>query len=189
VIGALVLVLVFLLLGQPAAAASLVLTEAEQAEAVRYGEQSVIRESFGEEWRVPGGGGDSLSVMTPFHRLALAARHATFRNNKKLTPSEITRTLRGTDQRLEVWVALTGQRDDFARLYTPTLLVDDREVKAAFVQNEFTAARQENGRYLARCVYGFPTRDISGTSRVALVVADSDGRSVGRFTIDLGKMR
>jgi hypothetical protein len=182
-------VLVVLLLASPAAAASLALTETEQAEAVRYGEQSVIRDSFGEEWRVSGGGGDSVSVMTPFHKLALAARHATFRNNKKLGAGDIARTLRGAEQRLELWVSFTGQREDFARLYAPTLVVDDREVKPAFVQNEYTAARQQNGRYLARCVYGFPTRDISGTSRVALVVADADGRNVGRFTIDLARMR
>ena len=49
--------------------------------------------------------------------------------------------------------------------------------------------RQDDGRYLARCVYSFPTRYLTGTSRVALVVRDGDGRDVSRFTIDLSAMR
>jgi hypothetical protein len=38
-------------------------------------------------------------------------------------------------------------------------------------------------------VYGFPTRDVEGRERVALVVADAAGRDVARFTIDLAAMR
>jgi len=76
-----------------------------------------------------------------------------------------------------------------ARLYAPRLVVGDREIKAAFVQNERTANRQDNGRYLARCVYGFPTRDLDGRARASLIVADGDGRDVSTFTIDLAKMR
>ena len=52
-----------------------------------------------------------------------------------------------------------------------------------------TAVRQGDGAYMARCVYGFPIQDLTGTTPVALVVADSDGREVSRFTIDLGSMR
>jgi len=65
----------------------------------------------------------------------------------------------------------------------------DREVKATFVQNERTAIRQQDGAYLARCVYGFPTKDVKGRERVGLVVGDGDGRDVSRFTIDLASMR
>jgi len=42
------------------------------------------------------------------------------------------------------------------------------------VQNERTAIRQENGRYLARCVYWFPTKDLTGTARPVLVVRDAE---------------
>jgi len=42
---------------------------------------------------------------------------------------------------------------------------------------------------MARCVYGFPIQDLTGTARVALVVADPEGREVSRFTIDLASMR
>jgi len=71
----------------------------------------------------------------------------------------------------------------------PRLQVGDREIKASFVQNERTALRQDDGVYLARCVYGFPVRDLDGRARAALVIADADGRHVGRFTLDLSSMR
>ena len=87
------------------------------------------------------------------------------------------------------WASLHGPREDFARFYTPRLRVGDREIEPAFVQNERTAVRQADGRYLARCVYSFPTRDLTGKSRVALVVWDVDGRDVSRFTLDLSTMR
>ena len=48
---------------------------------------------------------------------------------------------------------------------------------------------QEDGAYLARCVYGFPVRDLNGRAPVALIVADVEGREVSRFTIDLASMR
>ncbi|HEV8584566.1 MAG TPA: hypothetical protein VGT02_06310, partial [Methylomirabilota bacterium] len=97
--------------------------------------------------------------------------------------------LKESRDRLVVWVELRGRGEDFARLYTPRLMVGDREVRAVFVQNERTASRQEDGRYLARCVYGFPSRDLDGRGRAALIVSDGDGRDVTRFNIDLGKMR
>ena len=52
-----------------------------------------------------------------------------------------------------------------------------------------TPARADDGGYLARCVYAFPIKELTGTSRVALVVRDADGREARRFTIDLGAMR
>ncbi|HEU5319561.1 MAG TPA: hypothetical protein VFX28_02075 [Methylomirabilota bacterium] len=172
----------------PVHAAFLVLTDAQKTEAVRAGERSVAREDFGAEWRVEDGEGARALVITPFHRLAIAARHAAFRG-APLKPGEPERVLREQRERLVVWVYVRGGREDFARFYEPRLLVGDRVVKPSFVQNERTAVRQPDGSFLARCVYGFPTRDLTGTARVGLVVEDADGRDVTRFTIDLSTMR
>jgi len=171
-----------------AAGASLTLDAKGQQEAVRVGEKSVSNDAFDAEWRVENATGDSLSVLTPFHRLVVAARHATF-NGKPLKPGEPEALLKETRDRLVLWVELHGATEGFARLYTPRLVVRDREIKAAFVQNERTAHRQENGRYLARCVYGFPTRDLDGRAKASLIVEDSAGRDVSTFAIDLGTMR
>src|SRR5207247_1185691 len=97
--------------------------------------------------------------------------------------------LRAQRDGLLIWASFHGAREDFARFYTARLRLGDREVEPAFVQNERTAVRKDDGRYLARCVYGFATRNLTGTSRVALVVRDADGRDVGWFTIDLSTMR
>jgi hypothetical protein len=88
-----------------------------------------------------------------------------------------------------LWVHLRGRTEGFARFYKPRLRAGTQDIKPAFVQNEHTAARQQDGAYVARCVYGFPVRDLPETGRVALVVADGDGREVSRFTIDLSTMR
>ena len=64
----------------------------------------------------------------------------------------------------------------------------EREILPSFVQNERTALREEGG-FVARCVYGFPTKEITGTSRGTLVVRDAGGREVSRFGIDLARMR
>jgi len=92
-------------------------------------------------------------------------------------------------ERLLFWVHLRGKGEDFARYYTPRLLVDDREIEPAFVQNERTSLRQEGGVFLARSVYAFPNRELTPTSRVVLVVRDPDGAMITRFNIDLAKMR
>jgi len=168
--------------------AALTLDEAAQREAVRAGERGVTNEGFDAEWHVKNGAGDTATVITPFHRLAIAARHAAF-SGKPLKPGEPARILKETKDRLVFWVQLHGAAEDFARFYDARLLVADREIKAAFAQNERTAARQDGGRYVARCVYGFPTRDVSGRGKATLIVSDSDGRDVSRFTIDLSKMR
>jgi hypothetical protein len=174
----------------PAAAlgALLTLTEGQRQEAIRTGERSVTVEAFDTEWSVRGAAGESAVVMTPFHRLAIAARHATF-SGKPLKAGEPDKILKENRERLVVWVSLRGKSEDFARYYVPRLVVGDREIKASFVQNERTAIRQDPGVYLARCVYGFPTRDVKGGERVALIVGDGDGRDVSRFTIDLAAMR
>lgn len=172
----------------PAAAASFVLTPGERADALRVGRRSVTVETFDAEWRVTNASGESLTVITPFHRLVLAARHAAFRS-ERMKADEPDRLLREQDGRLVVWAHLRGPREDFARFLAPRLVLSEREIEPAFVQNERTAARQDDGRYLARCVYGFPIRDLTGRSRMLLVVRDPDGRDVSRFTIDLATMR
>ena len=168
--------------------ASLTLSEGQRQEAIRVGEGSVTAETFDTEWSVRGDSGATAKVLTPFHRLAIAARHATF-SGKPLRPGDRDRVLRDSRDRLVFWVSLRGPSEGFARHYVPRLVIGDREIKASFVQNERTAARQDDGGYLARCVYGFPTRDIKGRERAAPVVADGDGRDITRFTIDLADMR
>lgn len=184
-----VLVLLALVLAPAAASgASLTLTEGQRQDAIRTGERSVAEEGFDTEWRVNGRPGETAIVLTPFHRLANAARQAAF-SGKGLKPSDSDKLLRQNRERLVFWVALRGASETFARRYVPRLVVGEREIKPSFVQNEHTAVREADGRYLARCLYGFPTRDVKGQERVALVVGDGDGRDVTRFTIDLAGMR
>jgi hypothetical protein len=182
------LMLAVLAVGGEAWAASFTLTDADKRAAIRTGERGVTTEAFDLEWRVSNGGGETATVVTPFHRLAVAARHATFKSDP-LKPTEVDRVLKEDAGRLVLWVSLRGRREDFARFYVPRLLAGEREIKASFVQNERTAIRQEDGAYVARCVYGFPTQDLTGRQKVALVVADADGRDVSRFAIDLASMR
>ena len=170
-----------------AAAASLALTEADRRAAIVAGERSTTADDYDREWRVGGEGGEAL-VLTPFHRLAVAARHAAFKN-EPLKPAEIERTVRKEAGRLVVWVQLRGRSEDFARYYAPRLMYGTREIRPSFVQNERTAIRQDDGAFLARCAYGFPVRDLDGGARLVLIVADIEGRDVTRFTIDLAAMR
>jgi hypothetical protein len=172
----------------PAGGVTLVLGEQERQEALQLGQRSVTSESFGDEWRIVSGSGESVTLMTPFHRLALAARHAAFKN-EPLKPKDQDRMLQELKDRLVLEVHLRGSREDFARHLTPRLLAGERTIEPTLVQNERTAARQHDGSYLARCVYSFPTKDVTGTARVSLVVRDPDGQPVARFPIDLGRMR
>jgi hypothetical protein len=166
----------------------LTLSDAEKKEALRVGERSVLTETFDAEWRVSSDGGDTVTVITPFHRLAIAARHAAFKK-EPLKPGEPDKLLKQDAGRLVLMVRLHGPSADFARHYEPKLVAVDRDIKATFVQNERTAGRQEDGAFVARCVYGFPVRELTAVSKVALVVADLDGREVRRFPIDLSTMR
>lgn len=178
-----------LLVGPPASAALLTLTEAQQAEALRVGQRSVTSEAgFDTEWRVDNAAGESLTVITPFHRLALAARNAAFKN-EVVKPQDQTKLLESLRDRLMLWVHMHGTREDFARYYAPRLLVGDLEVEPVFVQNERTGLRQANGSFLARSVYAFPTKDVTGTSKVVLVIRDPEGQLKSRFALDLAKMR
>jgi hypothetical protein len=169
-------------------AVSFALDERQAQEAIEFGERSVNRDGLGDEWRVRNAAGDAVVVMTPFHRLAMAARHAAFRKDP-LKPRERDRVLKEQQDRLVFWVELTGAREDFARFYAPRLIAGARNVEATFTQNERTPARRPDGRFLARCVYGFPTKVLSGTSKVVLVVRDGDGRDISSFSIDLASMR
>jgi len=183
-----VLALALVLAPLPAAALMLQLADGDRREALRLGERSITNDTFDGEWRVVGGTGESLVVMSPFHRLVLASRNAAFKNDA-LKPGDIDRVVKQDANRLVMWVNLKGGSEEFARYYAPRLLAGSREIKAVFVQNERTAIRQEDGRFLARCIYGFPIQNLTGRDRLALVVADADGRDVTRFTIDLAGMR
>ena len=186
-IRALVVIAAALLAVGEAAAASFTLSDADKQAAMKVGERSTTSEDFDREWRVSNDGGE-VSVLTPFHRLAVAARHAAFKD-EPLKAADIQRVIAKDAGRLVVWVSLRGRSEDFARHYAPRLVHGTREIRPTFVQNERTAIPQDGGVYLARCVYGFPVRDLDGRARVALLVADADGREVGRFTIDLSAMR
>jgi hypothetical protein len=176
-------------MGPPSAgAASLALTDAQMREALRTGAASLTVESFDAEWRVTGSRGDSVLVVTPFHRLAAAARNAAFKN-EEVRPGDVTRMLREQRDRLVVWATLRGERADFARYLRPELSVGDRVIKPAFVQNEHTPAPTGDGGYIARCVWWFPTTDLTGKSRLLLAIRDTDGRETHTFTIDLARMR
>ena len=169
-------------------AASFTLGEREIQDAIETGERSVTRESLGDEWRVRNAAGEVVTVMTPFHRLALAARQAAFRK-EALSPRDRQRVLKGQHERLVFWVELKGTREDFARFYTPRLVAGARRLEPSFTQNERTPARGDDGRFVARCVYAFPTKAVSPTGKVVLVVRDDDGRDVSTFSIDLASMR
>lgn len=172
----------------PAAAASFTLTEPEQAEAIKLGERSVTAEDvFGAEWTQTSSAGEA-TVMTPFHRLALAARQNAFKQ-KPMTPADVDKILREDKGRLVFWVSVRGPRGDFARFYEPVLLAGGTELKPSFVQNERSALREPDGRYLARCVYGFSTTTLNPKGRVVLVVRDRDGKEVARFSVDLAAIR
>lgn len=169
-------------------AASFTLDQDARRDALRVGARSVTLDSFDTEWRVAGPSGENVTVITPFHRLVLAARHAAFRN-ERLKENEPEKLLREQQDRLVIWAHLRGSREDFARFYAPRILQGDREIEPAFVQNERTAVRTDGGGYVARCVYGFPTKNMTPKARLLLVVRDADGRDVNRFTIDLASMR
>lgn len=188
-IRAAALLLSALLTGPPlVAAASFALGPQERSAALQVGARSVTLDTFDTEWRVPGPSGTSVTVITPFHRLVLAARHAAFKN-ERMKNGEPEKLLREQQDRLVIRASLHGPREDFARFYAPRILLGTREIEPTFVQNERTAVKAEAGGYLARCVYGFPVRDITPMARLLLVVRDADGRDVSRFTIDLATMR
>jgi hypothetical protein len=174
---------------RPLEAVSFTLGPAERDQAISVGQRSVVSDEFGGDWRVKGDApGQFLTVMTPFHRLALAARNAAFRN-QDLRPREVESLARDQENRLVTWVTLRGGRADFARFYTAALLRGQQELKPAFVQNERTAYRDEDGRYTAQCLYVFPAEELDANGTVTVVVRDIDQTPVARFTVDLSTMR
>jgi hypothetical protein len=173
--------------GAPAAAVSFTPSPGEQAEAIRVGARSATEDDVGREWTVTSQAG-TLTVHTPFRRLAMAARQAAHRK-KSLSAREVERVLRADRGRLVFGVSLRGARADFARFFEPALLVAGGELRAVFVQNEHTARREDGAGYLARCVYAFPAERIGATARVVLVVRDREGREVARFPVELAAMR
>lgn len=173
---------------RPAGAALLVLSERDRSEAIRVGKRSVLGEEFGGEWKVAGVGGQSVVVMTAFHRLALAARNSAFQN-RELKPRDIDSLLKEHEGKLIVWATLRGAKADFARFYAPVLLVQQEEIRPTFTQNERTAKADEDGRFTARCMYVFPSERLDSKAKVLLVVRDPDERQVARFTVDLSAMR
>jgi hypothetical protein len=173
----------------PGEAVSFALADRDREQAVRVGKKSIVEEQFGGEWRLKDGSGQTLVVMTPFHRLALAARNSAFRS-QEMKPKDVQSAIKDAEGKLNFRVTLRGgTKADFARFYSPTLLAGSQEVKASFVQNERTALREEDGRYAAQCVYEFPADKVDPKGRVVLVVRDTDEREVAKFTVDLAAMR
>ncbi len=169
-------------------AVSFSLTAAQQEEAKRAGKRSVVADDWTGEWRVADGPGQYALVVTPFHRLALAARNAAFKN-QDLAGREVESLLRDAEGQLTVWAVLRGPRADFARHFAPALVAGAQEIKPSFVQNERTALREEDGRYTARCLYVFPAQGLDARGQVTLMVRDVDDRPVARFTLNLSAMR
>jgi hypothetical protein len=178
-----------LTVARPLDAASFSLAATERDEAIRLGRRSVVTEDFGAEWRVGGEApGESLTVMTPFHRLALAARNSAFKS-QDLKPRDVDSLLKDQEGKLVLWATLRGPKADFARFYAPALVRGQQEIKATFTQNERTALREEDGTYTARCMYVFPSDGLDPKGKVTLVVKDPDAKPVARFTVDLAAMR
>ena len=177
-----------LLGGAPLSAASFQLTAREVEEAIQMGQQSVTAEEFGVQWQVANAAGAAITVVTPFYRLAQEARNAAFKQGA-LKPREVTRAVREGNRRLSFWAVFQGPREDFARWYEPVILARGQAIKASFVQNERTALRQEDGRYLARCLYAFPADELQPRDRITLLIRSREGREITKFTVDLGAMR
>ena len=172
----------------PAAAASFALAEAERSDAVRAGQKSITFGDFGAEWRTRDAAGQTLLVMTPYHRLALAARNAAFKK-EELKPRDVESLLKASENKLTFWVTLRGGSSDFARAFEPVLVGGPPDVKPSFVQNERTALREEDGRFVARCLYVFPAEGVAPRGRVTLLVRDADSKEMAKFTVDLSTMR
>ena len=177
-----------LICSAPIDAALFTLMPGDRDEALRVGRRSVTTEDWGGEWRVDGGAGQLVTVMTPFHRLALAARNSAFQD-KELKPREVDSVLKDQQNKVVFFATLRGGRVDFARFHTAVLLARPQEIKASFTQNERTALRGEDGQYTARCLYVFPAEGVDPRATVTLLVRDSDERVVAKFTVDLSTMR
>jgi hypothetical protein len=177
-----------LICSTPLDGASFTLSPQDREEALRVGRRSVTSESWGGEWRVNGDAGQIVTVMTPFHRLALAARNSAFQD-KELKAREVESVLKEQQGKVVLWATLRGDKVDFARFYTPALMARQQQIKASFTQNERTALRGDDGKFTARCLYVFPAEDLDPRAAVTLLVRDGDDKVVARFTVDLSTMR
>jgi len=167
----------------------LTLTPKERDAAIEMGRQSIISDRFGTEWKVNGeGAGEALVVMTPFHRLALAARNSAFKS-EELKPKDVDSVMREQEGRLTLWATLRGGKADFARFFTPLLVNGQRQIKASFTQNERTARREGDGGYTARCIYVFPTEGLKPGEPLVLIIKDTNDAQVAKFTLNLSAMR
>src|SRR5215469_1641890 len=177
------------LVSSPLHATSLALTPEQRDGAIEMGKRSILSDQFGSEWTVRGeGAGETLQVITPFHRLALAARNSAFKG-QELKQTDVDALVKEQEGVLTLWATLKGAKADFARFYTPVLVAGGQDIKASFVQNERTARRENDGSYTARCVYVFPAVGLSPGGAVTLIVKDSDNKQVAKFTVDLSTMR
>jgi hypothetical protein len=179
--------------GLPGSAAALVgdLDEAGIREAIEAGIAGITQDDFAEEWQLRLPGGEEVVVSTPFSRLALAARNATMKG-ETLTDRQQKEQIDRGKGRIQLLVTMHGGPSRrFARFYQPALMVDGREVKASFVQNERTPLVQGDGRLAARNVYVFPLEGLPLNGAVTLVVRDAppEQKEVLRAKIDLGKFR
>jgi hypothetical protein len=178
-----------LVVGTSSYAASFALSAQDRDAAIQFGKRSVIGEDFGSEWRIDGdGAGKALTVITPFHRLALAARNSSFKS-QELKEKDVDALLKEQEGTLTLWATLKGGQADFARFYTPVLMNGPQQIKATFAQNERTARREDDGSFTARCVYVFGAEGLKPKDTVVLIVKDADDKQVAKFTVDLSAMR
>jgi hypothetical protein len=183
--------LLAVLLVTPAPARALVpeLGPEEIEQALEAGSQALAQDDFGEEWRVVLPEGGEIVLSTPFSRLALAARQAAVRG-EPLSDKQRQEQLDRGKGRIQLLVTMHGTTGDFARWLQAVLLVDQREVKATFTQNERTALQVEPDRFAARNVYVFPLEGLPPEGTVTLVVSHQvQRREMLRASIDLSRMR
>ena len=179
--------------GFPRAVPALVgdLTEDGIREAIDAGTASITQDDFAEEWQLRLPGGEDVVVSTPFSRLALAARTAAMKG-ESLTEKQQKEQIDRGKGRIQLLVTMHGgPSPSFARFYQPALLVNGREVKATFVQNERTPLVQEDRRLAARNVYVFPLEGLPTNGVVTLMVrgAPPEQKEVLRAKLDFGKFR
>jgi hypothetical protein len=173
----------------PAAAFIPVLSDKDIETALDAGEKAIAQANFDEEWRVPLADGFEIEVTTAFYRLASAARRAAFKNEPLADKDRQEAIERGLGK-IQLKATMVGPSVDFARWYDPMLLVGRQEIKPAFVQNERTALKAPDGRWVARNIYVFPVEGLPAKGTVTLVIRHRiEKKEVWRAPIDLSKMR
>ena len=184
------LVLAWLLVWPTAAAAMIpTLSSRDVQAALDAGEQGIAQEDFGEEWHVTYPDGVEIVVLTPFARLAHAARRAALKSEPMTDKQRQEQIDRGKTS-LQLTVTMFGPSADFPKWYRAALRVGDREVKSTFDQNEATPLRLPDGRFTARNVYTFPLEGLPPRGTVTLIVNHLiRKKEVLRVPLDLGKMR